>query len=212
MHKQHCETCDKAFWPRQSGGRSQVFCSAPCRLEGVARRRQLRRVTERNSRRTAALLAAQNGTGGTRCPGCDTMFVPPRSDGQYCSRKCRERVWRRRRRRANPQQTTCPSCGTMFVPLRSTGRYCSPKCRQRAYDQRQRQRANPQTQGADEGQGTDEARTPQRAITDDTSTPWQARNCAADRLNCRGRGSLARGATALATPSEGSSRACWHRS
>ena len=118
MHKQRCETCDKAFWPRQSGGRSQVFCSAPCRLAGVARHRQLRRATERNDRRAAALLAAQNGTTGTRCPVCSTMFAPLRSDGQYCSRKCRERVYRQRRR-ANRQQTACPVCGTIFMPIRA---------------------------------------------------------------------------------------------
>ena len=98
MRERHCETCGKAFLPRQSGGRPQRFCSRPCSQRAGNSRLQMQRAAEWRARRQAALQAAEEGTAGTLCPGCGAMFAPIRSTSQYCSPKCRQRAYDQRQR------------------------------------------------------------------------------------------------------------------
>jgi predicted nucleic acid-binding Zn ribbon protein len=140
MLERHCETCGKAFLVRH---RSRRFCSRSCQIKANNSRQLMRLAAEWRARRQAALMAAEEGTAGTICPSCGTMFAPLRSTGRYCSPKCKQRA-RRQRQRTIRQQTTCPTCSIMFVPI-GRALYCSSKCKNRAY--RERQRANPQAPG-----------------------------------------------------------------
>jgi hypothetical protein len=113
MHKQHCETCGKAFLPRPSGGHPQRFCSRPCRHQAAASRQQMEYTAKRSARRQAAVLASEEGTAGRICPGCGAMFAPIRRTALYCSFKCKQRVYRQRHPRIHERH--CETCGTAFL-------------------------------------------------------------------------------------------------
>jgi predicted nucleic acid-binding Zn ribbon protein len=95
----HCETCGKAFPPRQgSGGRPQRFCSRSCQMRASNSQQQMRHAAEWRTRRQTAIMAAEKGIAGTTCLSCGAMFAPIRSDARYCSTKCQQRAYDRPRR------------------------------------------------------------------------------------------------------------------
>jgi predicted nucleic acid-binding Zn ribbon protein len=84
----------------------------------------------------------------TTCIVCHTVFAASRNGQQYCSQKCRTKLWRdlhrdsynaaQRKSRASkpPTERTCPVCGSKFV-CKSRRKFCSNKCRDK------NKRANP---------------------------------------------------------------------
>lgn len=68
--------------------RTRIYCCTDHRADQVNAARRARRARRR----------------GRSCATCGTFFVPPRSDGWYCSPKCRQKAYRQRRQRqaANP--------------------------------------------------------------------------------------------------------------
>jgi hypothetical protein len=69
------------------------------------------------------------------CLGCGQPMAP-RAGLLVCSDPCRQREWRRRRRRGRRQ--LCCSCGTVFTPGRRDQVFCTLACAQRDYRQRKK--------------------------------------------------------------------------
>lgn len=67
----------------------------------------------------------------SRCWMCNGAFDPVRSDQMFCSKRCRVKYYRDRRRYlAELKKKTCPICGKEFETPRSRQVYCNAECRQ----------------------------------------------------------------------------------
>ena len=68
------------------------------------------------------------------CQGCGHPMLVVHEDwkGHTCSKRCRQRVSRVRRRLLRPA-ATCQACGTKFIPAKAHAKFCSGACRQRAH-------------------------------------------------------------------------------
>lgn len=66
------------------------------------------------------------------CPLCHTIFTG-RPDRIYCSRKCQNMAYRRRKSRSRTEKI-CPQCQIVFLPSHALQKYCSPVCGWRMRD------------------------------------------------------------------------------
>ena len=64
------------------------------------------------------------------CPNCKKEFTPKRKDQVYCSPKCRDLAYKRRKyRKEHLQVKICPACNKEFETVYKKKIYCSKKCR-----------------------------------------------------------------------------------
>jgi hypothetical protein len=92
--------------------------------------------------RKPRIAARQEG----RCPGCgEPIFVSPnlRRSLQFCSLRCCQRDYRKRRRDAGSSvdwkggaPSRCAACNNLLKSKRRDAKFCSNKCRQRQYRRR----------------------------------------------------------------------------
>jgi predicted nucleic acid-binding Zn ribbon protein len=68
-----------------------------------------------------------------KCPHCGKKFEPKRKDQIYCSSKCRNLAYKKRKyRKEHLQVKECPVCGSKFATVSKRQIYCSVKCRNKA--------------------------------------------------------------------------------
>ena len=67
------------------------------------------------------------------CPHCKQEFSPKRKDQLYCSKKCRDLAYKKRKyRKEHLQVKICPVCNKEFETVYKKRIYCSGKCRRDA--------------------------------------------------------------------------------
>lgn len=84
------------------------------------------------------------------CEVCNSEFTGKRSDAKYCSKKCRDRAYDRRKysRNRNLEYLNriliCPVCNNEFKPNKYAHRaiYCSLKCQQKVIQKRNKENGN----------------------------------------------------------------------
>ena len=63
------------------------------------------------------------------CPHCKKEFTPKRKDQTYCSVKCRDLAYKKRKyRKEHLQVKICPICNKQFETVQKRKIYCSSKC------------------------------------------------------------------------------------
>ena len=68
-----------------------------------------------------------------QCPNCKKEFTPKRKDQVYCSPKCRDLAYKKRKyKREKEHKVICPICNKEFITTDSRTKYCSIKCRNKA--------------------------------------------------------------------------------
>src|SRR5262249_44229130 len=92
-----CESCKpkgRVFWNPQSCQQ----CGRPVH-NGLNRRRYLRTFCSSFCRQQFAVREARERRRRATqvCPTCGEVFEPPRADAKFCSSRCRQRAYRRRR-------------------------------------------------------------------------------------------------------------------
>ena len=64
------------------------------------------------------------------CPHCNKKFSPKRKNQTYCSTKCRDLAYKKRKyKREKEHKVVCVVCNKEFVTTDSRVKYCSVKCR-----------------------------------------------------------------------------------
>ena len=68
-----------------------------------------------------------------QCPNCKKEFTPKRKDQVYCSPKCRDLAYKKRKyRKEHLQVKICPVCNKEFETVYKKKVYCSKKCKDTA--------------------------------------------------------------------------------
>ena len=67
------------------------------------------------------------------CPHYNKEFSPKRKNQTYCSAKCRDLAYKKRKyKREKEHKVVCVICNKEFVTTDSRVKYCSIKCRNKA--------------------------------------------------------------------------------
>lgn len=132
--KQTCKICGKEFNPKPN----ELFCSPECRRENRNRKQR-----ERYKKPVEV-----------KCAHCGKIFETKTTAKKYCSDRCRETsYWKRRAAEyAKPSaKMHCEECGKEFEPRLSTQRYCSPQCAEIYIKPKSTAKSQPKSQPKSQG-------------------------------------------------------------
>jgi hypothetical protein len=148
---QHCAECGKPFI-NDAIGRKPKYCSDSCKHRAYGWTLKKRYHGYRTPQRCHTdddelgriAFRRRLGLPIPVCAECGREFLEKQFGPwpKYCSKRCRQRAWRYRRR---PLYRTCRHCGSRYRVTHHSGapqKYCSPECCRRAKILRERARRN----------------------------------------------------------------------